>query len=88
MTLEPTVQHAATNKNHDSAADGVQGDHAGQQECEHHEGCAAFPVAVSACDRHLDESDEQRDGEEHSARLGEPKPVTEPPPIASESRHV
>jgi hypothetical protein len=50
MTPEPTVQDETANKSDDSAADGVQGDHADQQECEHHQGCAALPVAVSACD--------------------------------------
>ncbi len=36
MTPEPTVQDETTNKRDDSAPDGVQGDHADQQECEHH----------------------------------------------------
>ncbi len=88
MTPEPTVQDETTNKSDDSAANGVQSDHADQQECEHHQGCAALPVAVSACDRKLGTGDQQRNGEQHSAWLGEPKPVTEPPPIASESRHA
>ena len=48
MTPEPTAQDETANKSDDSAADGVQGDHAGQQECQHHQGCAALPVAVSA----------------------------------------
>jgi hypothetical protein len=43
---------------------------------------------VSACDHHLDNGDEKRTGEEHSAGLGEPKPATEPPPVASESSHA
>jgi len=30
MTPEPTVQDETANKSDDSAADGVQGDHAGQ----------------------------------------------------------
>ena len=38
MTPEPTVQDETTHKSDDSAADGVQGDHADQQECEHHQG--------------------------------------------------
>jgi hypothetical protein len=57
MTPEPTVQDETTNKRDDSAADGVQGDHADQQECEHHQGCAALPVAVSACDHNLGNAD-------------------------------
>ena len=50
MTPESAAQDETASKSHDSAADGVQGDHADQQECEHHQGCAALPVAVSACD--------------------------------------
>jgi hypothetical protein len=46
---EPTGQDKTAYKSDNSAADGVQGDHADQQECEHHQGCAALPVAVSAC---------------------------------------
>ena len=53
MTSEPTVQDETANKSDDSPADGVQGDHAGQQECEHHQGCTALPGAVSACDKNL-----------------------------------
>jgi hypothetical protein len=33
----------------DSPADGIQHDHADQQECEHDKGCAALPGAVSPC---------------------------------------
>jgi hypothetical protein len=51
MTPEPTVQDDTANKSDGSPADGVQGDDADQQECEHDQGCAALPVAVSACDR-------------------------------------
>jgi hypothetical protein len=87
LTSEPTV-HQTADKSDDSAADGVQGDHACQQECEHDHGCAALPVAVSARDHHRGKTDWKRNGEEHSAGLGEPKPVTEPPPITSESRHA
>jgi hypothetical protein len=53
MTPERTVQDETTNKSDDPAAEGVQGDHADQQHCEHHQRCAALPVAVSACDHSL-----------------------------------
>jgi hypothetical protein len=88
MTPEPTVQDETANKSDESAAEGVQGDHAGQQECEHHQGRAALPVAVNACDHNPGDADQKRNGEKHSAGLGEPKPMTEPPPIAYESRHA
>jgi hypothetical protein len=43
---------------------------------------------VSARHHNPGNADKKRNGEEHSAGPGEPKPVTEPPPIASESRHA
>ena len=88
MTPEPTVQDETANNSDDSPADGIQRDHADQQECQHDEGCAALPVALSACDHHSRNADQKRAGEEDSAGLGEPKPVPEPSPIASESRHA
>jgi hypothetical protein len=57
MTPESTVQDETANKSDDSASDGVQGDYAGQQECEHHQGCAALPVAVSARDHNPGNAD-------------------------------
>jgi hypothetical protein len=50
MTPKPTVQDETANKSDRSATDSVQGDHAGQQEREHDQGCTALPLAVSACD--------------------------------------
>jgi hypothetical protein len=87
MTPGPTVQDETASNSDDSPADGIQRDHADQQEREHHEGCAALPVAVSAYDRNFRNADEKCNGEEHSAGLREPKPATEPSPIASEFRH-
>ena len=57
MTPEPTIRDETTNKRDDSAAHGVQGDHADQQECEHHQGGAALTVAVSPCDHNSDNAD-------------------------------
>ena len=88
MTPEPAVEDETANNGDDSPADGIQGDHADQQECEHHEGRATLTVAVSPCDHHCGNADKKCNGKEHSAGLGEPKPVTEPSPIASESRHA
>jgi hypothetical protein len=87
MTPEPAVQDE-TNNSDDSPADGIEHDYAHQQQCEHDERCAALPVALSPCDRNSGDADQKRDGEEHSAGLGKPKPATEPCPIALESRHV
>jgi hypothetical protein len=50
ITPGPTVQDETADNSDDSPADGTERDHADQQECEHHEGCAALPVAVSPCD--------------------------------------
>ena len=88
MAPEPAVHDEAANNTNDSSADGIQRDDADQQECEHHQGCAALVVAVSPCDRNFGNADEKRNGEGHSAGLGEPKPVSQPAPIASESRHA
>jgi hypothetical protein len=56
-SLEPTVQDEAANKGDDSPARCIQGDHAEQQECEHDQGCAALPVAVSPCDSNFGNAD-------------------------------
>ena len=77
MTPEPTA-----NNSDRSPADGIQRDHADQEECQHHQGCTALPGAVGSCVHDQGNADEKCDGEEHSAGPGEPKPVTEPPPIA------
>jgi hypothetical protein len=87
-TTDSTVRDETANDSDDSATDGIQGDHADQQECQDHKGSATFTGALSACDRNRGNADQERTGEEHSAGLGEPKSVTEPPPIASESRHA
>ena len=57
MTPESTVQDETANKSDDRPADGIQGDYAGQQECEHDQGCAALPVAVSPWDRNSGNAD-------------------------------
>ena len=57
MTPEPTIRDETTNKRDDSAAHGVQGDHADQQECQHHQRCAALPVAVNPSDHNLGTAD-------------------------------
>jgi hypothetical protein len=57
MTPGPTVQDETANQSDDSAAGGVQGHHADQQECEHHQGCAALPIAVGACDHNPGNAD-------------------------------
>jgi hypothetical protein len=57
MTPEPEAQDEAANNSEDSPADGIEGDHGGQHECQDDEGCAALPVAVSACDHHLGNTD-------------------------------
>ena len=88
MTPESTIQDETANNRDDSPADGIQCDHADQQECQHHQRCTTLPFAVNPSDDNFGTADQQSTGEEHSAGLGEPKPVTEPSPIASESRHT
>jgi hypothetical protein len=57
MTPEPEAQDEAANNSEDSAADCIERDHSGQHECQDDQGCAALPVAVSACDHHLGSTD-------------------------------
>ena len=47
------------NNSDDSPADGIQGDHAGHHECQHDQGCATLPVAVSPCDHHFGNAGEK-----------------------------
>ena len=88
MTPEPTIRGETANDSDDSPTDGIQGDHADQQECEHDQGGAALTGALSPCDHNFGNADQKCNGEEHSAGLGEAKPVTEPAPIASDSGHA
>ena len=88
MTPESTIRGETANNSDDSSADGIQGDHADQQECEHYQRGPTLTVAVSPCDDNSGNADQNCNGEQHSAGLGEPKPVTEPVPIASDSRHA
>ena len=88
MTPEPAVRDQTANNGDDSPADSIQRDHAGQHEREHHQGCAALPVAVGACVHHPGNAEENCDGEEDSAGPGEPKPVPEPSPVPAGRRHT
>ena len=54
MTPEPTIRDEMANNSDDSPADGIEDDHADQQECQHHQGCAALPVVVNPSDHKLD----------------------------------
>ena len=88
MSLEPTIRVETANNSDDPPSDGIQGDDPDQQERQHHQGCAALPVAVNPRDHHFDTADQQCTGEEHPAGPGKAKPATEPSPIASESGHA
>ena len=86
MTPERTDQTA--NHGEDSPAHGIQRYHSDQHQREHHQGCAALPVAVGACLDKSSNADEKCNGEEDSAQLGELKPVPEPSPIRLDCRHA
>jgi hypothetical protein len=88
MTPGPTVHDETANNSDDSPADGIQGNHARQQERKHDEGSATLAVAMSPCDHHCGNADQKRSSEERPAGLGEPEPLTEPSPIAPEPRHT
>jgi hypothetical protein len=57
MTPEPTIRDETANNGDGSPADGIQDDHADQQECQHHQGCAALTVAVKPSDNHFGTAD-------------------------------
>ena len=57
MTPEPTIRDETANNSDDSPADSIQRDHADQQERQHHQGCAALPVAVNPSDYHFGTAD-------------------------------
>ena len=88
MTPEPKAQDETANNSDDSPADGIEGDHGGQHECQDDQGSAALPVAMSLSEHHPGAADQKCGGEEHSAGLREPKPLTEPSPITSGSSHA
>jgi hypothetical protein len=52
MTPEPTLRDETANDSDHSPADGIEGDHGEQQECQHHQGCAALPVALDPSDHY------------------------------------
>ena len=68
-TPEPAVQDEAKDS-HESPADGIQGDYADHQECEHHQGRAALPVAMDPCAHKQGNADEKSDGGRELGRAG------------------
>jgi hypothetical protein len=57
MSPEPTIRNETPNNSNDSPADGIEGDHSGQHEYQHDQGCAALPVAVNPCDHNFSADD-------------------------------
>ena len=88
MTPEPTVQDETANNSDESPADGIEGNHTGQHECQDNAGCATLPVALGAYEDDFRDPEEERCGEQRSAGLREPKPTAEPSPIAWQQRHA
>ena len=56
-TPEPTSRDETASTGDDSSADGIERDHADQQERQHHQGCAALLVAVNPCDHNRGTAD-------------------------------
>ena len=88
VTPEPAVQDETACNSDDSTADGIECNQAGQQERQDNAGCATLPVALRAYEDDFRDPEEERGGEQRSARLREPKPTAEPLPIASQQRHA
>ncbi len=81
--------HAETANNSDaSLSDPIESDHDGHRDCKYDQGCAALPGASSPLEHDRGDACEQRDGEDHAAGPREPKPLAEPSPVASRSKHV
>ena len=57
MTPEPTALDETANNSDDSPANGIEGDHARQHECQDDQGCAALPVTVGPSQHHRREAD-------------------------------
>jgi hypothetical protein len=57
MTPEPAIRDETANNSDDSPADEIQRDHAAQQQRQHHQRCAALPVAVNPSDHNLGTTD-------------------------------
>jgi hypothetical protein len=88
MTPAPAPQDETANDSDASLGDRIESDHDGHHECQYDEGCAALPCALSAFERNRGAPCEHCDGEDDAAGLRQPKPLTEPAPIASKSNHA
>ena len=88
MAPEPTARGETACNSDDSTADGIEGDHTGQNERQDDSGSATLPVALGAYEHDCRDAEENCDGEERSAGLREPKPMAEPSPIASQQSHA
>jgi hypothetical protein len=88
MTPEPTAQDETACDSDDSTADGIEGNHTGQQERQDDGGCATLPVALGASEDDFRDAQEKCGSEERPAGLRKPKPMAEPSPIASQQGHA
>jgi hypothetical protein len=57
MTPGPTIRDETANNSDDAPADGIEGDHADQHDCQHHQGGAALSVAVNPSDHNFGTAD-------------------------------
>jgi hypothetical protein len=88
MTFGAEAQAETASNGDASPADGIEGDHGDQHEREEEQWRAALPIAPSPSEDNHGGGDWKRSGEEHAAGLREPKPLTKPSPIASDSGHA
>src|SRR6478672_6275227 len=73
-----------TASNRDASLGGrIESDHDGHRHRQDDDGCAAFPSPVSPREHNGGDPSEHRDGEGDAAGPREPKPLTEPSPVAS-----
>jgi hypothetical protein len=88
MAPGPTPHDETATDADSSPGNRIESDHAGRQHCQYDEGCTALPCAVGPREHNRSAPDQQCDREDHAAALREPKPPTEPAPVASKRNHA
>ena len=88
MTPGPTPHDETATDADSSPGNRIESDHARRQHRQYNEGRTALPGAVSPREQNRGTPDQQCDGEDHAAGLREPKPPTEPTPVASKRNHA
>jgi hypothetical protein len=87
MSLLPTAREETATNGEDSPADGIEGNHTGEEERQDDGRRPTLPVTLDAREHDLRSAEDKRNGEERPAGLREPEPTAEPLPVASKQGH-